>query len=221
MIKLVKTTLLIIFLVLVVNCEKSTKPEDSISTVTDVDGNIYKTIKIGDQWWMAENLKVIHYRNGELISDVWVYDDNETNAESYGRLYSWHAVNDSRNIAPSGWHIPTDAEWKELEMQIGMSRSEADDDGYRGTDEGSKLKSTTGWNSDGNGTDDYDFAALSAGYRSIHGGFYLTGKDTDFWSSSEQSSDHAWHRRLDYGYSKIRRFYTIKGNGFSIRCVKN
>jgi uncharacterized protein (TIGR02145 family) len=127
------------------------------NTVIDIDGNTYQAIKIGDQWWMAENLKVTHYRNGDPIPNVtdsteWsnlateaycVYENDESIAETYGYLYNWYVVNDSRNIAPEGWHVPTDEEWKELEMFLGMSQSEANGTGWRGTDEGGKLKETS------------------------------------------------------------------------------
>jgi len=117
--------------------------------VTDIDGNVYKTIIIGNQEWMAENLKVTHYCNGDAIPIVtsklaWA---NRLTSALYpggakGNFYNWHAVNDSRNIAPEGWHVPTDEEWKELEMFIGMSQSEADKIDYRGTEEGGRLKGT-------------------------------------------------------------------------------
>lgn len=121
-----------------------------IETVTDIDGNTYKTIQIGNQRWMAENLKVTRYRNGTAIPTVtsntdWFnlttgaycnYDNSTSDAAIYGRLYNWYAVNDSRNIAPTGWHVPSDEEWKTLEKYLGMSQSEADDTGWRGTNEG-------------------------------------------------------------------------------------
>lgn len=145
-------------------------------TVTDIDGNVYQTIKIGNQWWMAENLKVTHYRNGNAIPNVtsyfsWrdlssgaycAYNNDNGNADAYGMIYNWYwyAVDDSRNIAPIGWHVPTDEEWKELEMYLGLSQTEADDTGYRGTDEGDKLKATTGWYNNGNGTNESGFTAL-------------------------------------------------------------
>src|SRR5512140_1261598 len=106
-----------------------TKP--STGVMIDQDRNQYKTVRIGSTWWMAENLRVTHYRNGDLISNVtdpyqWVglaslgaycaYDNDVSNAEPYGYLYNGHAVGDPRNIAPEGWHVPTDGEWKALEM---------------------------------------------------------------------------------------------------------
>ena len=121
---------------------------------------------------MAENLKVTKYRNGEIIEKVktdWGelstgaycnYNNDDSNADTYGSLYNWYAVNDRRSIAPKGWHVPTDEEWKQLEMYLGMSQSQADQYASRG-DEGKKLKSTYGWR--GKNTDDYGFAALPAG----------------------------------------------------------
>ena len=123
--------------------------------VKDIDGNSYKTVKIGEQIWMAENLKVTQYRNGDPIPNLtdendWQnteqgaycnckYDNRGDDVETYGRLYNWYAVDDKRGLAPRGWHIPTDDEIKELEIYLGMSHSEADDTDYRGTNEGSKL----------------------------------------------------------------------------------
>lgn len=115
------------------------------STLTDIDGNIYQTVKIVDQWWMAENLKVTHYRNGDPIPNVtnnsdWgnlstgtycAYNNDNVNISTYGLLYNWYAVADSRELAPTGWHVPTDEEWKQLEMSLGMSDSEANDRGWR------------------------------------------------------------------------------------------
>lgn len=115
-------------------------PKPSGETVTDIDGNIYMVIKIGDQRWMAENLKVTHYRNGDSIPKVvdnaaWAalasgayceYDNDINKVVIYGRYYNGFAITDSRNITPAGWHIPADAEWKQLEMFLGMSQLEAD-----------------------------------------------------------------------------------------------
>ena len=112
--------------------QKKTQTTFSDDTLKDIDGNVYKTVKIGNQWWMTENLKVIHYRNGDKIpcltdDDEWdqstraycYYNNDTTNVEIYGRLYNWFAVNDSRKIAPEGWHVPTDEEWQELVDYLG------------------------------------------------------------------------------------------------------
>ncbi|MBU0713276.1 PEGA domain-containing protein [bacterium] len=209
--------------------------------VTDIDGNVYKTVKIGDQWWMAENLKVTHYRNGDAIPNVtgdteWsnlttgAYcnynndDNNATNADTYGRLYNWYAVNDSRNIAPTGWHVPSDEEWKELEMYLGMSQSDADATGVRGTDEGGKLKETgtNHWSSPNtDATNESGFAALPGGYRGFYGSVYYMGNYAYFWSSTESEGGSAWGRRLNYSNSDVYRYYFSKQYGFSVRCVRD
>ena len=208
-------------------------------TLTDIDGNVYRTIKVGDQWWMAENLKVTHYRNGESIPNVtdnsqWTnlsmgarcaYDNDDNNIETYGLLYNWYAVSDSRNIAPEGWHVPTDEEWKELEMYLGMSQSEADAWGYRGSPVGGKLKEagTVHWNSPNSGaTNESGFTALPGGYRNYDGGaFSDVGYNGSWWSSTEFSSTHAGTRRLSYYSSDVSRFYDNKPYGFSVRCVRD
>ena len=120
-------------------------------TVYDVDGNAYQTVQIGEQIWMAENLKTTHYKNGDAIQTgydgiAWdglttgayaVYNDDESNAAIYGYLYNWYAVDDSREVCPDGWHVPTDDEYKELEIYLGMSELEANslDWLFRGTNE--------------------------------------------------------------------------------------
>ncbi len=207
-------------------------------SVTDIDGNVYKTIQIGNQLWMAENLKVTRYRNGDAIANVtgdseWSnlstgaycsYDNDDNNIATYGLLYNWYAVDDSRNIAPAGLHVPTDAEWKELEMYLGMSQSEADDTDWRGTDEGGKLKKTgtTHWNSPNTGaTNESGFTALPGGDRYDYGTFYGMGSSALFWSASESNSENAWSRILYYEYSGVYRYYRSKLIGFSVRCIKD
>ncbi len=208
-------------------------------TVTDIDGNVYQTIQIGDQEWMMENLKVTHYRNGDPIPEVtdngtWAglttgaycnYNNDAGNGTIYGHLYNWYAVDDSRGIAPEGWHVPTDDGWKELEMYLGMTQAEADDTGLRGTDEGGKLKETgtTHWNSPNTGaTNESCFSALPGGYRySDNGNFYLISKYADFWSSSEYYSTYAWYRLLYYNSSVVLRYHYPKRFGLSVRCARD
>jgi uncharacterized protein (TIGR02145 family) len=208
------------------------------TTVTDIDGNVYKTITIGDQVWMAENLKVTHYRNGEPI--VKIIDNNEWEDSSvgsycnyenndgwillYGRLYNWYAVIDSRNIAPEGWHIPSDSEWKQLEIFLGMSKPEADNMGWRGSNEGSKLKAvgTEYWsipNSDA--TNESDFTALPGGYRLNNGLFLNMSYAAHFWTSTNHNSDSAWGRGLSCNISQISRIKYGYRNALSIRCIKD
>jgi uncharacterized protein (TIGR02145 family) len=211
---------------------------DSTGTVTDIDGNVYQTIKIGDKWWMMENLKVTHYRNGDEIPNItsnstWEnlisgaycnYDNDEGNVDTYGRLYNWHAVSDSRGIAPQGWHVPTDAEWKQLEMYLGMTRAEADASGWRGTAEGGMLKDTgtTYWASpNGGATNESGFTALPGAYRNYDGSFNNLGNVASFWTATQYSSDRSWTRRLHYQFTQCARLNYGKTYGSSIRCVKD
>lgn len=217
---------------------QSFKTTSSSNTVTDIDGNVYQTVTIGSQVWMAENLKVTHYRNGDPIPNVtdnatWSgltsgaycnYNNDTDNVATYGRLYNWYAVDDSRNIAPEGWHVPTDEEWKQLEMNLGMSQAQADGTGWRGTDEGGKLKETgtTHWVSPNTGaTNESGFSALPGGGRYFYGSFDYMGLDATFWSSTEGSSLIAWYRNLYYYDSQVSRYYYYKRYGFSVRCVQD
>ncbi|PKK82042.1 MAG: hypothetical protein CVT49_15770 [candidate division Zixibacteria bacterium HGW-Zixibacteria-1] len=215
---------------------------ETTGTVTDIDDNTYPTVKIGDQWWMAENLKVTHYRNGDSIPNItdgaawgWLttgayceYDNDIANVAVYGRLYNWYAVDDSRNIAPAGWHVPSDDEWKQLEIYLGLSQAEADAEDCRGTDEGNKLKDTgtTHWCMNMGATNESGFTALPGGYLDSHDGPCVgMTYDALFWSSTEYDSIDAWYRRLYCGWSSaVCRYHSLdksKRYGFSVRCVKD
>ena len=193
---------------------------------TDIDGNVYQTVQIGNQVWTVTNLKVTHYRNGDAIptghsNSEWsnldntqtgayaVYDGNES---IYGYLYNWYAVDDSRNIAPEGWHVPTDNEWQTLVDYLGGKRVA-----------GGKLKEegTTHWNSPNTeATNEAGFAARPGGYRSGNG-YYGMGSYGYFWSSTEYSSYTAWTRLLHYTGSVVYRSNYRKPHGFSVRCVRD
>ena len=208
----------------------------------DIDGNVYQTVKIGNQVWMAENLKVTHYRDGTSINYVtsneeWAgistgaycaYDNSESTADIYGYLYNWYAVNDIHKIAPKGWHVPTDAEWKELEMYLGMSPTEADDMGWRGTNEGSKLAGNSLlWDSgalENNAVfGESGFSALPGGCRYSNGYFYTFGGYAYFWSSTQYYYSHydAWYRDVNYYTSAVLRGIMLKKYGFSVRLVRD
>ena len=181
-------------------------------TFTDPrDGQTYATIDIDNQTWMAENL------NYETTNSWW-HDDDPANGEKYGRLYTWDAA---MNTCPHGWYLPSDEEWKTLEMYLGMSQSEADGTGWRGTDEGEKMKSTSGWNNNGNGTNSSGFNALPGGVRLSNGSFDYLGNVGYWWSGTEGSSTTAWYRALNSGSGQVYRNYDYKTNGFSVRCLKN
>lgn len=197
------------------------KPISSNAVVKDIDGNIYKTIKIGNQWWMAENLKVTHYRNGDEIpcltdDDKWdnnngaycYYNNDSSNIRKNGMLYNWFAVNDSRKIAPKGWHIPSDEEWQVIVDYLGGD-----------TLAGGKMKSIGTIEGDLN---ENGFSALPGGYRYNHGTFDGIGTNSYFWSSTESSGGNAWYRYLYYGNSVVYRDDSgWKQGGYSVRCVKD
>lgn len=224
------------------NCEETTTVEIYDATpVIDIDGNLYHVIKIGNQYWLKENLKVTHYRNGDAIPNVtdsteWTnlttgayceYDNNPANVDTYGRLYNWYTVDDSRNIAPEGWHVPSDDEWKALEMTLGMSQSEADNTGLRGTDQASQLAGNADLWTDGDLENNAvfgssGFAAFPGGYRyGSNGGFYYMGGYASFWSSTEGSSSYAWGRVLRCNYAYVGRYSGHEQYGFSVRLVRD
>lgn len=210
-----------------------------VTTVTDIDGNVYQTLMIGTQVWMAENLKVTHYRNGNPITNetnpyIWEdlttgaycnYNNDENNVAVYGRLYNWYAVVDFRNIAPAGWHVPTDEEWKQLEIYLGMSQTDADAYGGRGADEGGKLKETdtAHWSSPNTGaTNESGFTALPGGFRyDAPGTYYNVGSTAQIWSSTAYNSISAWYRYLHFNSSLVSRYRSGKQSGLSVRCVKD
>jgi len=172
------------------------------------DGKRYSWVRIGAQVWMAENL---NYKT----SDSWCYKNEKTNCDKYGRLYNWEAA---KKACPIGWHLPSDKEWKTLEIQLGMSQSEADDTGYRGTDEGKKMKSTRGWSSNGNGTNSSGFNGLPGGYAYTNACFHL-GTNGYWWSATEYSHTNAWRRELYYNNDVEYRYSFDKVYHFSVRCL--
>lgn len=182
------------------------------STFTDPrDGQTYEIVRIGNQVWFAENL------NYE-ITNSWWYDNDPGNGDIYGRLYTWEAAVDA---CPDGWHLPSDEEWKTLEMELGMSQSEADDDGWRGTNQGEETKSSNGWYNNGNGTNSSGFNALPSGFRGTNGLFNVLGQHNYWWLFTEIYSSHAWHRHLAYDRDQIYRGYSNKAYGNSVRCLRD
>ena len=208
-----------------------------IDYMEDIDGNIYRIVKIGNQWWMAENLAVTHYRNGDAIPNViksgeWVnqsigaycaYDNDKKYANTYGYLYNWYTVDDGRNIAPVGWHVPTNSEWTELGMYLGMSETEANKTLFIGTNEGGKLKeaSTTNWNRPNTGaTDEYGFTALAGGRRRFGEFTSSLGEYAIFWTSTNMNNE-AWIRGLPHDQATTYRDSRDKQYGASLRCVRD
>ena len=202
------------------------------------DGKSYQTVQIGTQCWMAENLNIGIKINGvdnqtdNSIIEKYCYDDNTSNCDIYGGLYLWNEVmqytssgNGIQGICPSGWHLPTDDEWKQLEMELGMSQSQADAQDLRGTDEGGKLKETgiTHWFSPNTGaTNSSGFTALPGGIRYNSGLFNNTISQYGyFWSSNENSNNEAWGRNLSFVHQLVGRYDCYKASGFSVRCIKD
>jgi len=199
-------------------------------TMTDQDGNVYKTVTIGTQIWMAENLRTTKYNDGTAISNVtgatewanlttgaYCNYNNTTNTDTiatYGRLYNWYAVNTGK-LAPTGWHVPTDAEWSTLTDYWGR-------EGFAGGI--LKETGTTHWISPNvEATNEAGFTALPGGLRGsevsyAYGGVGVSG---NWWSSTERNTLNAWYRNMFYGYSFVSRFYVIKELGGSVRCVKD
>jgi len=204
---------------------------------TDYDGNKYKTVKIGNQCWMAENLKSNHYADGIAITEVYNYENEYGNGLTYGYLYTWAAVMNGepssnsnpsgvQGVCPNGWHLPSDDEWKELEMTLGMSSTEASYLGSRGThNENQKLKEDEDaflWVDHANrGTNSSGFTALPGGFRSFNGSFYSIEEYAYFWTATVYSETQSFARNLSYSSDYITRLNGNKLNCYSVRCVQD
>jgi uncharacterized protein (TIGR02145 family) len=211
--------------------------------VSDIDGNHYNTVKIGKQVWMAENLKTTRFNNGDLIGTTipaildlsgetlpkyqWAYDGDENKVAVNGRLYTWYAVMDNRNLCPKDWHVPTDAEWS-----IMVDYLTSHGYGYEGTgnDIAKAISAASGWTTDltlGNVGNDQNnnnssgFNAFPSGFRKPNGSFIRFGSFTGWWSTTESNSVKAWYRSLDYNTSYLNRSYDEKKYGGSVRCIKD
>jgi len=237
-------------------CEKNevSETETKLGTIVDYDGNRYHTKKLGDQWWMVNNLKTTYYSDGTEIrlveSDtVWealgyedkayCYYNNGENSEeqTYGALYTWAAVMNGnpssdripsgvQGVCPDGWHVPSDSEWKELEMYLGMSAAATDSMGLRGSNQGSKLASSASFWKDGYLESDPAFGtsgfhAQPGGGRRYDGSFGHKGDNANFWTATEHSIVRAGGRHIYSSYSSVHRYKNIKSDGFSVRCVKD
>jgi uncharacterized protein (TIGR02145 family) len=195
--------------------------------VTDIDGNTYQTVIIGTQTWLKQNLNTTHYSNGDAIPNIinnsaysgltygaYSNYENDTNyAKVYGRLYNWYAVTDSRNVCPTGWHAPSDAEWTTLTNYLGGE----------GTC-GSKLKEagTAHWYyPNAFATNESGFSALPGGYRYSIGLYYYIFSNGGWWTTTQNSATVAWYRYMYYNYSSVDRTFNSKANGYAVRCIKN
>lgn len=224
------------------------------NTVTDIDGNVYHTVTIGTQVWLIENLRVTKYQNGDLIGTTnpatldisaestpkyqWAYEGNESNVPTYGRLYTWYAITDSRGVCPVGWHIPSSNEWYTM-----LNYLLTNGYNYDGSTSGNismnsnglakALASATGWDAANNigavGNTDFlsvqnitGFSALPGGVRNLDGTFSDLGKNATWWNSTVYTSvGTAFIEYMNYNYNYITWSYADKKFGFSIRCIKN
>jgi len=214
--------------------------------IKDIDGNVYTEIKIGKQVWMVENLRTTKFNDGSSITNItsedqwndssrpgycW-YDNDIDNKNTYGALYNWYAV-ESGILCPKGWHVPSDAEWTQLEEYLIANAYN-----YDGTTEGNKiaisLASANGWSSStntgtiGNSKTAYDafrnksgFSALPGGYRTTNGKFYDVGTNGHWWSSTQYDTSTAWLRGLTYTTSYVHWSTYGKAYGFSVRCLRD
>ncbi len=172
----------------------------SFGELTDTrDGKKYKTVKIGSQTWMAENLN--YDASGSKC-----YENNSANCAKYGRLYDWKTA---MKVCPSGWHLPSKSEYEMLDKAVGGENDVA----------GEKLKAKSGWNKNGNGTDEFEFSALPGG--GSGGYFGIAGNYGNWWSSAESSSYSAYYRIMSYNDVNARWNYNGKGYLFSVRCLQD
>jgi uncharacterized protein (TIGR02145 family) len=221
------------FILSIMLTHSCSKGNDSIkvsdSGIRDADGNVYTSVQIGTQVWIKENLKTTKYKNGDLIGTTtpdtlnistesspkyqWAYEGNEINVSIYGRLYTWYAITDSRNICPAGWHVPTDAEWSALNSLLGGEGVS-----------GGKLKETglSHWitpNSDADNSS--GFTAIPGGWRYYGGASEYIGYFSYWWSSTEENGDNAWWQQVNYVNPNFSRNTMNKKYGLSVRCIKD
>jgi uncharacterized protein (TIGR02145 family) len=206
------------------------------SKLADHEGNLYGVITIGTQVWMSENLRATQLNDGTPIPNVtdntaWTllstmayswYNNDISNRPIYGALYNWFTVN-MGNLCPTGWHVPTETDFGALELYLGMDPSEISLGWvWRGTDQGTRLKNTSGWLAGQNGTNTTGFAGLPGGYRYAIDGTYNNFTDLAYWwSSTELDATQAWYRRLDGSQTGIYKGAVQKRGGKFVRCVKN
>jgi uncharacterized protein (TIGR02145 family) len=219
-------------------CKEDDREEIIIEkgTVTDIDGNVYQTVRIGNQWWMAENLKTTRFNDGTTINLI----ENSNNAAwenatvpSYsvinngtsGFLYNGIVVRSEKNIAPEGWHIPSDEEWKTLERAIGMENSEVESTAFRGEEEANLLasKNSLGWPSGGElfGSNKYGFNAIPGGCRIVDGRINIFNTTAFWWAKDTLQNGDGWYRYIDLYDTRVFRQSTFKEYGMTIRCVKD
>ena len=235
---------------LVTPCKTNTEDNCDYGTLTDSrDGQVYKTVKIGDQVWMAENLNFAYtsvpykYEDDASDSTSWCYDNDPANCTKYGRLYTWAAAMDSaglisianktkcgygttctpnlihQGVCPGGWHIPTVAEWKELFVNVGGT---CGDEEYACTNSGAILKSSSGWYDSGNGSDDFGFSVIPSGWYEVNSSINVSlGNIAYFWTAMEYDSSRAYVWFFIFSQSNAKQDASKKMSGHSVRCLKD
>jgi uncharacterized protein (TIGR02145 family) len=208
------------------NKEESTVIDNNKQKISD-SFLLSKSLLIGEQKWMIQNLDLDRFRNGDPITEVkngaeWIragenqqpawcyYNNDSSNGIIFGKLYNWYAVNDPRGLAPKGWHIPSDVEWKTLINYLGGQEVA-----------GAKMKSISDWKKTGNGTNTSGFSGLPGGYLYSNGVFYNIDAYGGWWSSSESNAKNAWYRYLFGNSGSVSRSNNNKQNGFSVRCLRD
>lgn len=212
------------------------------TTVTDIDGNVYNVVTIGNQCWMKENLKTSKYRNGvpipgNLSNSAWLnsttgaqadYNNDSTNSATYGKLYNWYAMVDASGLCPTGWHVPTSTDWNILAITID-SLADTTATVVQSPTAGGKMKAI-GTLQSGNGlweqpnmlaTDSTGFHGISGGIRSASGAFSSIGF-TGYWGvSTVEPNTLAYGRNLHYNNGNLERNNFGKKSGLSVRCVRD
>jgi uncharacterized protein (TIGR02145 family) len=226
-------------LILISVCIQSCKKEVN-KVIQDADGNVYTSVTIGEQEWMVENLKTTKYNNGDAIqttdSDIsdesapeyqWAYAGDESNVATYGRLYTWYTVKDSRNICPVGWHVPTDDAWTKLTDYL-INHGYA----YKviGTDISKSMAAASAWNTyDQAGTVGNDqasnnhsgFSAVPGGIRLSNGSFSYIGQNATWWSYTPISDTYAYNLTLTYSLGYVIKNSYLMNAGYSVRCMRD
>lgn len=199
-------------------------------SVADIDGNVYRTVAIGAQIWMAENLRTSRYNNGDTINTtedplkdinpeedpkyLWAYDGDSSYVPTYGYLYTWYVVNDDRGLCPAGWHVASDDEWTTLETYLGGREVAAGPLKETGYDHWAEPNAGA--------TNSSGFTAIPGGGRVINGVYFLLGTVGGWWTSSEQNPEAGWTRGIGYETGAVNRATNIdKKYGWSVRCVKD
>jgi uncharacterized protein (TIGR02145 family) len=224
------------FIILFNACKKDSS-NNPLSSITDSDGNIYTSVTIGTQVWLVENLRTTRFKDGTPIPQVtdatawgalssggycWYNNNESSNKTTYGAIYNWQAAID---VCPTGWHLPTDAEWKTLEKSQIMSSADAEATGWRYSGlVGGKLKEsgTSHWTiTAADVTNSTGFTALPGGDRDSDVGFTDLGNYSFFWSATEDGTPRAWYRRLNNDNAGVHRNSSRKATGYSVRCLKD